>query len=369
MVGGDMPGWLPSLFRRAGSTALTDRRGECVYAGCPHYRKCFIERSARASAEAEIVIANHALVMVNAARGRDPALAPTRIVFDEGHHLFDAANSTFAAALTGQETIELRRWLIGPEGKARGRRRGLAARLTDVASYDEAGAAALEMAIQAAGLLPGDGWLQRIGEGLAFGPIEKLLAAVRGTRLRPRHRPGCRLRNRDRDGRAGRRHRRRGGAGGRGAGSVAPPADCARKAAGGGARGRARLARFAGAGPDRGRDRRPGLAGSDDRRPGSRSRRGSAGRPIRISSTGSRSTGSTDASSTSAFTAVGSIRPGRSPSPCSSPRIMSSSPPRLCAAPRTGRSPRRGPERPMFRAEPRGSVRTARSTMPRTARC
>ncbi len=181
MVGGDMPGWLPTLFRRAGSTALTDRRGECVYAGCPHYRKCFIERSARASADADIVIANHALVMVNAARGRDPALAPTRIVFDEGHHLFDAADSTFAAALTGQEAIELRRWLIGPEGKARGRRRGLVARLTDVASYDEGGAAALEMAIQAAGLLPGDGWLQRIAEGMAFGPIEALLAAVRGT--------------------------------------------------------------------------------------------------------------------------------------------------------------------------------------------
>jgi ATP-dependent DNA helicase DinG len=39
MVGGDLPGWLPSLFRRAGATALTDRRGECVYAGCPHYRR------------------------------------------------------------------------------------------------------------------------------------------------------------------------------------------------------------------------------------------------------------------------------------------------------------------------------------------
>ena len=181
MVGGDMPGWLPSLFKRAGATALTDRRGECVFAGCPHYRKCFIERSARASAEADIVIANHALVMVNATRGRDPAQAPTRIVFDEGHHLFDAADSTFAAALTGQETIELRRWLIGPEGRSRGRRRGLAARLTDVASYDEAGAAALEAAIQAAGLLPGDGWLQRIGEGMPFGPVETLLAAVRGT--------------------------------------------------------------------------------------------------------------------------------------------------------------------------------------------
>jgi len=185
MVGGDLPGWLPTLFRRAGATALTDRRGECVYAGCPHYRKCFIERSARASQDADIVIANHALVMVNAARGRDGGATgngpPTRIVFDEGHHLFEAADSTFAAALTGQETIELRRWIVGPESKSRGRRRGLAARLTDIASYDEAGALALDMAVQAAGLLPGDGWLPRIAEGLAFGPVEKLLSAVRGT--------------------------------------------------------------------------------------------------------------------------------------------------------------------------------------------
>ena len=181
MVGGDLPGWLPTLFRRAGSTALTDRRGECVYAGCPHYRRCFIERSARASAEADLVIANHALVMVNAARGREQGQRPSRIVFDEGHHLFDAADSTFGAALTGAETIELRRWLIGPEGKSRGRRRGLAARLMDVASYDEAGGLALEAAVQAAGALPGDGWLARVGEGAPFGPVERLLGAVRGT--------------------------------------------------------------------------------------------------------------------------------------------------------------------------------------------
>jgi len=181
MVGGDLPGWLTSLFRRAGAAALTDRRGECVYAGCPHYRRCFIERAARASQDADLVIANHALVMVNAARGRDGGQPPTRIVFDEGHHLFDAADSTFAAAFTGQEAIELRRWIVGPESRARGRRRGLAARLMDVASYDEAGALALDTAVQMSGALPGDGWLQRIAEGQPFGPIEALLAAVRGT--------------------------------------------------------------------------------------------------------------------------------------------------------------------------------------------
>lgn len=180
MIGGDLPGWLPTLFRRNGSTALTDRRGECIYAGCPHYRKCFIERAARASAEADIVIANHALVMVNAARGRESATRPTRYVFDEGHHLFDAADAMFSAALTGQEAIEIRRWITGPESGSRGRRRGLAARLSDVASYDEEGGLAIAEAVDAARALPSDGWLQRLNEGEPFGPVEALLAAVRG---------------------------------------------------------------------------------------------------------------------------------------------------------------------------------------------
>jgi ATP-dependent DNA helicase DinG len=181
MVGGDLPGWLPTLFRRAGSTALTDRRGECVYAGCPHYRKCFIERSARAAEGADLVIANHALVMIMAERRRAEGNPLARIVFDEGHHLFDAADSTFSTALTGQEAIELRRWIIGPEGKSRGRRRGLAARLSDVASYDEEGERAIAAACAAAAELPSDSWLGRLAEGLPLGPIEKLLSAVRAS--------------------------------------------------------------------------------------------------------------------------------------------------------------------------------------------
>lgn len=180
MIGGDLPGWLPALFRRNGTTALTDRRGECIYAACPHFRKCFIEHSSRAAANADIIIANHALTMVQAARPRENgAPAPTRLIFDEGHHLWDAADSMFCAALTGQEAIEIRRWVMGPEGKSRGRRRGLAARLADVASYDEAGERAIQAAITAAAELPADGWLGRLSEDSPFGAVEKLLAAVR----------------------------------------------------------------------------------------------------------------------------------------------------------------------------------------------
>jgi len=190
MVGGDLPGWLPTLFRRNAPAALTDRRGECVYAGCPHYRKCFIERAARASADANIVIANHALVMVNAARGREVATRPTRYVFDEGHHLFDAADGMFGVALSGSETIELRRWIVGPEAGGRGRRRGLQARLSDVASYDEAGGRAIADAVEAARALASEGWLGRIAEGQPFGAIEALLAAVRGLTYARAEQPG-----------------------------------------------------------------------------------------------------------------------------------------------------------------------------------
>ena len=145
---------------------------------------------ARRAEEADIVIANHALVMLLAERRRDEAAqgrgrALGRIVFDEGHHLYEAADTTFSAGLTGQESIELRRWIVGPRARvSRGRRRGLAARLADVVSYDEAGALARSTAvIQASGRrcvarpTGCSGGSPRI---MPLGPIEKLLAAVRG---------------------------------------------------------------------------------------------------------------------------------------------------------------------------------------------
>jgi ATP-dependent DNA helicase DinG len=178
MVGGDLPGWLPALFGRTSFAGLTDRRGECIHAACPHYRCCFVERAVRASAGADLVIANHALVMVNAARGRNEA-GMSRLVFDEGHHLFDAADATFAVLLSGREAVELKHWLLGPDRATRGRRRGLAARLSDLASYDAAGAAALEKVAAAARALPAEGWLARIASGTPEGPVETLLAAVR----------------------------------------------------------------------------------------------------------------------------------------------------------------------------------------------
>ena len=161
---------------------LTDRRGECIYAACPHYRTCFIERGLRRAQSADIVIANHALVMAQAMQDGVRAEeaddnAPdrrTRYVFDEGHHLFDAADSAFAGHLSGMEMAELRRWIRGPEGR-QSRTRGLNERVRDLIT-DEEGENALREALSAAGALAGEGWLARVKGGGARGPGEVFLA-------------------------------------------------------------------------------------------------------------------------------------------------------------------------------------------------
>jgi ATP-dependent DNA helicase DinG len=180
MIGGDFPGWLPDLIGRGRSLRLTDRRGECIHSACTHYHKCFIETSVRRARRARIVVANHALVMVQSAlNGLDDSYLPTRLVFDEGHHLFDAADAAFSLALTGQETAELRRWILGAEEGRRSRARGLKRRLDDLIAEDKEALGALDHAMSAARALPGEGWLQRLKDNRPQGACEAFLALAR----------------------------------------------------------------------------------------------------------------------------------------------------------------------------------------------
>jgi len=180
MVGGDFPSWLSDLLGRGLTTDLTDTRGECVYAACDHYRKCMIEHSVRKSKGADIVVANHALVMVQAALGgMDEADTPQRYVFDEGHHLFDAADSAFAQDLGGRETAELRRWLVGSENQGRSRARGLKNRIGDLVNDEPDAEKALDDVLHAARALASPGWQTRLAGDNPQGPTEAFLARVR----------------------------------------------------------------------------------------------------------------------------------------------------------------------------------------------
>ncbi len=200
IVGGDFPSWLLTLFQDVTTDAesrhltpaamgLTDRRGECIYAACSHFKRCFIERSVRAGRKADIVIANHALVLHQAAIDQAIGVATTaeeeaapggikRIVFDEGHHLFDAADSAFSGHLTAMEAAELRRWLRGPESERR-RGRGLSERIGDLVEDEENSEKLLQQILRAAAALPGPGWTRRIQGGQPEGSAEEFLALVR----------------------------------------------------------------------------------------------------------------------------------------------------------------------------------------------
>ncbi|MCF8473409.1 MAG: ATP-dependent DNA helicase [Emcibacter sp.] len=178
MVGGDFPSWLGEYFTHNRLSQLTDRRGECVFSACAHYKRCFVEKAIRKAKTADLVIANHALVMVQSATRAGEADLPSHYVFDEGHHIFDAADSAFSAHLTGQEGLELRRWIRGAEESSR-RGKGLKGRVEDMISDDDDARHILEQTITAARILPADGWHYRISEDSAIGPMEKFLELVR----------------------------------------------------------------------------------------------------------------------------------------------------------------------------------------------
>ncbi len=178
LMGGDLPGWIPEIFGPRLLPGIADRRGECVHGACQHYSKCFVEHVVRRARGADLVVANHALVMAQASwGGLDDAAVPTRYVFDEGHHLFDAADSAFSAELSGAEAGLLRRWLLGAE-ESRGREKGLRARLGSMVGDLVPVMPPLMDALEAARVLPGAGFQSRLA-GTANGALERFLQAVR----------------------------------------------------------------------------------------------------------------------------------------------------------------------------------------------
>ncbi len=192
VLGGDLPGWFAELFGQGSTIGLADRRGECIHGACVHYTRCFIEHSIRRAREADLVVANHALVMAQAAwhgqfgDGADEDATPTRYVFDEGHHLLEAADGAFSAALSGLEAAELRRWLLGAEG-SRSRARGLRRRLDELVVGQPALETPLDAALNAARALPAPGWSLRLAqedgadlvETAQANPTETLLSLLR----------------------------------------------------------------------------------------------------------------------------------------------------------------------------------------------
>jgi ATP-dependent DNA helicase DinG len=94
----------------------------CIRNECPHFERCFFFRSRRQAASADVVVANHHLLMSDVAIRRlqgnweDTAVLPsyTRLVIDEGHHLEEAAAAHLGATATRAGLQRLLSRLIRP---------------------------------------------------------------------------------------------------------------------------------------------------------------------------------------------------------------------------------------------------------------
>jgi ATP-dependent DNA helicase DinG len=73
---------------------------------------------------------------------------------------------------------DLRRWIRGPEGRARTRMRGLEERLKDIIGDDPVARDVLEECVHASSALTSEGWMSRLHGGGGRGPGELFLAAA-----------------------------------------------------------------------------------------------------------------------------------------------------------------------------------------------
>ena len=186
---GDFPSWLISGHQSSGWLgSLTDRYETCIHSACPHYRRCFVERQRVSSAGADLTIANHALVLSHSLFAAEPQKdeRPPYYIFDEGHHIFSAADSAFTHHLTGRAMADLRHWLMGDEaataigGRARGwASQGLAPRMEEILLKHKHIRTLLDEVCAAARFLPRVGWRQRIARGHPSGIAEEFLHEIR----------------------------------------------------------------------------------------------------------------------------------------------------------------------------------------------
>ena len=98
---GDVDSWNEGLERRVWAPVTNDRAG-CSAGRCAHYHHCPFFRARREAADAEVVVANHDLVLADLGLGSGVVLPPpedTIYVLDEAHHLPAKTREHFTASV------------------------------------------------------------------------------------------------------------------------------------------------------------------------------------------------------------------------------------------------------------------------------
>jgi len=101
---------------------------QCPRTRCPHYHGCFFHKARRKAAQADILVSNHALLLADLAVRAETdnyssaAVLPlySRIIFDEAHHLEDAATNSFSIRLNRFSFAGVLNRLVHPRKTERG---------------------------------------------------------------------------------------------------------------------------------------------------------------------------------------------------------------------------------------------------------
>ncbi len=112
---GDRDRWADEIEHSQWSH-LTATHRECSNRRCPHFQNCAFYKARNAMDDADIIVANHDLVLADLSLGGGAILPPpdrTIYVLDEGHHLADKALKHFRMELGVKAQ---RQWLKQVEG-------------------------------------------------------------------------------------------------------------------------------------------------------------------------------------------------------------------------------------------------------------
>ena len=107
---GDVDTWAEGVERRVWAPVTNDRAG-CSAGRCSHYHHCPFFRARREAADAEVVVANHDLVLADLGLGGGVVLPPpeeTIYLLDEAHHLPAKTREHFTASVRLRAATE---WL------------------------------------------------------------------------------------------------------------------------------------------------------------------------------------------------------------------------------------------------------------------
>ena len=92
--------WYPASATGPGASCQRHRR-ECLgKARCPHGEDCFAERARARSAQADVVVTNHALLAIDAITGMSVLPEHDVVIVDEAHELVDRVTGVATAELS-----------------------------------------------------------------------------------------------------------------------------------------------------------------------------------------------------------------------------------------------------------------------------